>query len=419
MNELKEMIELSVRGIGYTVLDYRFIFAVWLISIIYRRMKFYDYYKTTKRKPFRYMLADIVLQGIIVGAITSIVIMTVGVPLYFSEYLALLMPFALLLSIFKMRFICISYPAGLLVLISLLLNGQTIFNITLPDIQIHIPSIITIVGILHIMEGLLVMLTAHKEAVPVLSEKNGQLIMGHFVFMNWPVPLSLLVVAVGTARGEAVITPEWWPLYGFVGLGAGTILSLFPAIGTLGYHSVTFSQEPKKRMQKSGLLILIYSICLLIIGYISVQYQILQIVGAFFMVALHEVVHWSEQQSEKKNEPLYTLPKEGVRIMQVVEGGYAEELGWEKGDIIEQIDQYLVEDIQHLLLLFKTAKDKVCIQTRNIKGEVRQQHVEDAKKLNTIGIRIVPEKPILTFERENLEKMGIYEFFHHNITSSK
>lgn len=135
-----------------------------------------------------------IFTGIAAGSLAMAMICILGLTVQPGMYLALLLPTALLLSRIRPRFCCFAYSGTLLGLLGVA----------------DVPGVLVIVGVLHVMEGILAALdTASEEE---LAYKEGRVVKKMRRVGYWPVPFALLVPVSGETLGIAM--PQWWPLLG-------------------------------------------------------------------------------------------------------------------------------------------------------------------------------------------------------------
>jgi len=405
-----EIVEVTLQGVGYAIFNMTFVFGIWLIYSINKKLNILDYYRTVKKKPFIFLMSDIILQGILVGVVVSLTLVLIGVPLFYNELLLMIIPISLVLSIYRVRLLCVTYSASILALLSIVFSGQEMFGMTLFEVEVHVPSLIILVGLLHLVEGLLVLLTAHKRAVPILSKKNDQVIMGHIMHKNWVLPLGIIVLQIGALTSGGVEMPTWWPLIKYTGYGTGIFYSLLPVIGMLSYSTIVYNETPKERSRFSGISLILFGVITITLGTIAVYIPSLQIVGVVAMYLIHEGLYHLEIKRESSKKPIYDKPKEGIRIMQIIEGGFAAKVGMKKGDIIERINDEVIRDIGHFIEVIKGKKEDVFIETKSIKGLEKRYIVENSKDLEHMGIRVIPEKPLMLHPFNQLNNQGMFEF---------
>ena len=162
-------------------------------------------------------LSQIVL-GILAGVIASLILSHLGIVFKENSGIELLFMISILLMFIKPRFVCFSYSASILGLVSLIF---TYFNITTTDgteiLRIDIMSLIAFVGVLHIVESILVMLDGEKGAIPVFSNKGGRISGGYALNRYWVLPVAIFIAYAATSMGstagtESISTPSWWPV---------------------------------------------------------------------------------------------------------------------------------------------------------------------------------------------------------------
>lgn len=413
-----DAINITLHGVGYAMFSSIFMMGVWFIYLLNKRLNMLDFYRTRNYRPFIFKMSDVILEGILIGVTTSVVLVVIGVPLYFNDFLLLLTPLALILGTLRLRMMCISYAASMLSLIALTFSERTVLGITFPNLELHVPSLLILIGLLHLIEGLLIFLTAARSAVPVISNFDNKVIMGHIIQKNWLIPLSLLIIQLGVIASGGVEMPDWWPLIVFKTENP-FFYTLLPLVGFLNYSTITYTDTPKKRSLISGLNIMAFGCIIIVMGIISQNSIFLQYLGSIMLFVLHELIYVIERQREKTNQPIYTLPSNGIRIMQIIEGGLGEKLGMKKGDVIEKINETVIRDIQHFIHLIKEAKDSVVIATHTLSGKQIEYTIEEIKQLEQIGIRVIPEKPLVVYPFNELNDIGLFEFLRRNERQEK
>ncbi|MBR4887671.1 MAG: hypothetical protein IKU17_00840, partial [Clostridia bacterium] len=191
-------------------------------------------------------------------------------------------PAAMLLSMLRPRFICLSYGAGLIFLLS---RGV--------GFDMDIAGICGLVGILHLAEGILVLTVGGRHTVSVYGRKENELCKKSGICRVWPVPICLLIGIEKTV--QAISMPKWWPL--LTATAPHESLALLPLAVTVGYSDLANQkQEVEQRRWLRGSLILGYALGLLALsiwcgkmgtmGNTSIQ----QWMSVMWMVAGHEAI---------------------------------------------------------------------------------------------------------------------------------
>ena len=229
--------------------------------------------------PLELTLSQIVL-GIIAGAIGSVILSILGIRFWENSGIIYLFMISIILMFVKPRFICFSYSGAILGIISITisllsnvfpsLKSTTIFNI-------DIIYLMTFIGVLHIVEGFLVMIDGDRGSIPIFSNKNGKIIGGFSLNRYWVLSIAILILALSNNDTSNYITttistPKGWP---FISgnltnkLLALSTISIMPFYAVIGYSSITFTKSKKEKAVHSGLSILFYGICLTLIAQIA------------------------------------------------------------------------------------------------------------------------------------------------------
>lgn len=411
MNGLLEIVHITLLAISKAVYNYWFLIIVFILYFLIKKIHGTNIYNFENSKPPTWSLIESIIQGIIVGIAGSLIIIILGLPINFSVYIIYLLPISMVLSLIKVRYLCISYSAAIIGVLALIFNGQILFNLKMPNIDVNISGLMALVGILHLMESILIFLVGADNCIPIICKKDGKIIQGHVLQKYWPVPLAILFITAGNATGSVIQMPNWWPL---LKPSVNTINSIFfglmPLIGVLGYSSVTFSEQPEKRARKTGIMLFLYSLLIIFISIISKDNWLLNLIGLFLMAFLHEAIMVFEQYYEREYEPIYTLPDKGIRIMHVIEGGVAMRVGLKKGYIIKKINDFEVINVKHFKELMENKWTFLWIEVEDLKKESKIYEIMAYPNgLDSLGIKILPENPRILYKYNNIKKVGMID----------
>jgi hypothetical protein len=354
-------------------------------------------------------MADILVQSILVGSIVSFIVVFIGIPLYFNEFLLFLIPISLLLSMMRMRFLDFCYGAALICFLSLIMNGQAFMGITFLNVETHIPSFVLLVGMLSLIKGLLIFLTKEQSVIPVLSRKDNQIVLGHIIHKSWILPIGLLILQIGELATQGIQMPSWWPMIQYP-YNQNVFYTMFPFVAFMNHNSISYTETLQNHQKKSGQINIIFGVLLLLIGVLSVENLYVQIIGCLIMVIFPEGMHQAKVRKEKRQSPIYTHPESGLRIMEVIHGGIADEIGMELGEVIEKVNDTFVQDIKHFLRMVKEAEGEIIIESRTIAGRLMRYEIHKSKDLTRMGVRFIPEKPLIVYSMERYNQIGIFDF---------
>lgn len=416
MNALLEIIHITLVSISRALLNIPFVFVVWIIYMLIKKYKRINIYNFDNSKTVVNALVESILQGIIIGSIGSLIIAVIGLPMNLTEYLILLLPLAFGLSLINIRYLCFSYAASVMGILSMIFRGQVIMGITLPNIAINISGLIALVGILHLMEAILIYFVGADDAIPIVSKKDGRIVLGHLMQKYWPLPIAMLVLSAGgVASSEVVQMPNWWPLLEDIPNDLTTYFyGLMPFVGALGYSSITYTEEPKKRCKKTAVKLMVYSILLIIVAILSVDRLLVQIIGVLLMAGMHEGLILYEQYMENKYEPLYTLPDRGVRIMSVIKGGPADQMGMELGDIITKVNDIDVLNVRQFRAIMKNEYTFLWVEVEHIDGTKDTYEFKAYPDgCSNLEVRLLPENPRIVYRHQSVQKIGLFHIIRN------
>ena len=334
-------------------------------------------------------MMDSMLFGMIAGLISSTLIILTGIPIHLNT-LVILLPFSLFLTLLNKRYLCLSYAGGILSLVSLIFGW--------PDMDV--PSLLALIGILHLTESLLIMLDGQKEAVPVVMEHKRFKPIGAFAISKfWPVPLVILTIPSGIlqATGGGMQMPDWWPLFG--GQGGGGLM-LFPIAVLLEYNDLAVTARPEHRARKTGLWMGMYSLLILTIAVLSVHYGWLMFAGAVLMPLLHEFLLYWSRKGQLDGDPIFGAPWRGLRILEVMPDTVGSQMGLRPGDILLNLNGRGINSEEMLQEVLRTAPMYLWIDyKRDGKPETAEYHSYHRDE-DSMGILYVPRKTSRFFRTE-------------------
>lgn len=418
MNALLEIIHITLVSISRALLNFSFVFVIWIIYMLIKKYKNINIYNFDNSKTVINALVESILQGIIIGSIGSLIIAVIGLPMNLTYYLIFLLPLAFGLSLINIRYLCFSYSASVMGVLSMIFRGQQIFGITLPNININISGLLALVGILHLMEAILIYFVGADDAIPIVSKKNDQIILGHLMQKYWPLPIAMLVLSAGNvASSEVVEMPNWWPLLKDIPHGLSTYFyGLMPFVGALGYSSITYSEEPEKRSKKTAVKLMFYSLILIVLAVLSVNYILIQVIGLVLMAGMHEGLILYEQYIENTHAPIYTLPEKGVRIMSVIQDGPADQMGMKLGDIITKVNDIEVLNIRQFRAILKNEYTFLWIEVKHLHGDLETFEFKAYPDgISDLQVRLLPENPRIIYRHQSVQKIGLFHIIRNRM----
>ncbi|MNS15212.1 Cell division topological determinant MinJ [compost metagenome] len=278
------------------------------------------------------------LGGLLAGILVSLISAFLGTTLTFNGVL-LIWAVSIVLLLFRVRYLCFAYSVGLLGVIQFILSWFPNFNLdgfgqeVLTAVrELNIPSLLALVALLHLAEALLVRWQGAAFAGPLFYEgKRGKVVGGYQMKSFWPVPLFLLI----PAQTAGSLLP-WTPFFGGDAWQSGFSLIALPVV--IGFSEMTVSALPKNKARLTSSRLLIYSIVLLGLALLAGWWSPLTVVAALAAFLLHELLVWYSRFEEQNRSPFFVHPQRGLKVLAVLPGSPAEELGIKAGEVIFKVN---------------------------------------------------------------------------------
>jgi hypothetical protein len=368
--------------------------AVILIGWQYRRQM------TMERRLFHVRIhgaADrlwrTVLWGIVGGLAVSVAMTFVGAGLQPSAIL-IVWVVSLVAMLVRSRFACMAYAIGIAGIVKAIVSwvppsawpDGVLHTIAESVRQLDIVALLTIVALLHLLEAGYVRWFGQSGAGPLFYEgKRGKIIGGYQFQQFWPVPLFLLVPLAG--GGQAL---PWTPLMDAGVWAQGWTILAFPVL--IGFSERTVTRLPKDKTAATSGLLLVYSLLMLALAFLSYLWPPLTIAASVLCIVLHEAVIWVSRWDESRRAPLFVHGSQGLKILAVIPRSPAEELGIMAGEIIHKVNGSKVltkEQLHHAL----TSSPAFCkMEIINLEGQVKfVQRALYSGEHHQLGLILAPD----------------------------
>lgn len=336
--------------------------------------------------------------GTVGGIIASIILVQLGIRFNYECGIQYLFFISILLMFIKPKYICFSYSAGILGLISIVYK---ILSNALPNIssvlrlEIDILYLLMFVGILHVVEGILVMLDGHRGALPVFSEYENKIIGGYALKRYWPVPISMIFIILGTRIPNSIEMgmdmPSYWAIFNESSLPIIGSLVIMPLYAVLGYSSITFTKSKREKSLSSGISILLYGIFVIAVAQVSRIGVLGEIVAVVLTPASHELMLKIQKKSENNSNLKFVSNEEGLVILDISNESQMNQYGVEIGDKIVSVNGEDINSEKDIYEILKKNFYRINIKVKKINGEEHDfNHVHD--KTKRLGILLVPKK---------------------------
>jgi len=251
------------------------------------------------------------------------------------------------LALFQLRYVCLAYAAGAIGLLQYAAEWTGFGVAEGPAAEalrmlyaIDVPALLFIAGLLHIAEGLLVRLQSKTLTIPLfLQGKRGKPMGAYAIAGVWPIPLLWLVPS-----SDGGFALPWAPLFG--GDAVAWSFLAFPVL--IGFSDRTAAYWPEAKAKFSGNLIMLYGAMIAGLAVCAIYWPPVVAIASAAAFLLHEGLLWIGRSRERGKEPLYSQDSTGVKVLAVLPGTPAAELGLQAGEVIKKVNGAVVRNKEEL-----------------------------------------------------------------------
>jgi hypothetical protein len=410
MEFIQAMLEQLLRALLQLLLNPLNYLGVIFIVLQYRRQI------ALERKLFHTRLHSLLSEtwrtlicGWMGGIAASIWMAFFGVTLSL-EAVVLMWGISLLLMLFRVRYLCLAYSVGVMGILQSIFTAIPALQeigflhwLVLPALHSDIPSLLVLVAILHLVEGLLIRKEGLRLASPLFYEsKRGKIVGGYFLQGFWPVPLFLLMPMSGSG-----LHLPWVPLISGHANIAGWGFIAFPAI--IGFTEQTLSHLPKDKLRRSSGRLILYAFAVLASAGLSLLWSGFIVLASILTLIGHEALLWLSKREEINASPLFVHNRQGLKILAVLSGSVASELGLESGEIIHKVNGIRVLTKEELYQALQINSAFCKLEVINLEGQSKfVSRALYAGEHHQLGIVLCPDDEALHFVAEKPASIAAY-----------
>lgn len=303
----------------------------------------------------------------------------------------------LVLALFRLRYICLAYAAGALGLLQAILSwtvpADQTSGFALEALQaidgIDVPGLLFLAGLLHVAEGFLVRVQGAKTAIPLFLEgKRGKPVGAYALSGAWPIPLLWLVPS---SSGDGFSLP-WAPLFGSA--TADTALWTFMAFPVvIGFSDRTETFWPERKAKDAGNQLIYYGVVLAALAAGAIYWPPLAVVASIAAFGLHEALVFFSRFREAGRHPLYAQDGTGVKILAVLPGTPAAEMGLMAGETIRKVNGSTTRTKEDLHAALQRQSAFCKMEVANREGHVKfLQRARYAGEHHQLGLVLAPDE---------------------------
>lgn len=395
-----ELILYTLRTVAYAIIEPMHILMLVVLGIMFylKNKRITIMQKMTIgesiNSPLELTLSQISL-GIIGGVIVSLMMSSLGIIFNENSGIEIMFMISILLLFIKKRFICFSYSGAVLGMISILSGILSNITNTESYINVNILSLMTFVGIMHVVEGVLVIFDGGRGAIPVFSNRNDKIVGGFAYNRYWALPVAIFIAfsgSISSVTTSVVDTPNWWPIINRAEtllILSTTIIGAIPLYGVIGYNSVSFTKDKIKKPIYSGVGILIYGVLLTLIAQVSQFGVVGQIVVIAFAPLGHEIMIRIQNKIEEAGKYIYVTDNDGVSVLEVSPTSPAYEAGIRRGDKIIEVNNVKTVSEVEIFKIVRDSIEEISVKIRRISGEMLDLTIIPKNK--RLGLLLVPK----------------------------
>lgn len=385
--------------------NYSFIF-LYILVIVFIRMQYRKYLELQSDiygkplKSLREITEQIILSGLLAGFATSFVTIALGITIE-ADTVRYLFYVMCLLLLFDLKFICISYAAGILAAAGLILGIE----------KINIPSLLCLVGILQLVESALIYYSRKDNCVPVFIRHKDEITGAYLIRRFWMIPVVFLTYLSQPGTITLDFTANWPLVFRIPPIAGGAVaLGLDCLAAVLCHTDIAITRHPEKKSKQSAAMLFGYGAVLLMLAVLSINIKWTAYLGVFFCVLGHEGINFYSLYTERNGKPLYNAVRRGLRILDVLPESHARLMGLERGDIILSINN---SDVQTEDGVNEALKEFPTFTWINVLGWDGKEKTVEYKCFpggyNTLGIITVPREKEVTYNMGYIERMSILQ----------
>ncbi|MBS5886069.1 PDZ domain-containing protein [Clostridium sp.] len=395
-----ELILYTLRTVAYAIIEPMHILMLVVLGIMFylKNKRITIMQKMTIgesiNSPLELTLSQISL-GIIGGVIVSLMMSSLGIIFNENSGIEIMFMISILLLFIKKRFICFSYSGAVLGMISILSGILSNITNTESYINVNILSLMTFVGIMHVVEGVLVIFDGGRGAIPVFSNRNDKIVGGFAYNRYWALPVAIFIAfsgSISSVTTSVVDTPNWWPVINRAEtllILSTAIIGAIPLYGVIGYNSVSFTKDKIKKPIYSGVGILIYGVLLTLIAQVSQFGVVGQIVVIAFAPLGHEIMIRIQNKIEEAGKYIYVTDNDGVSVLEVSPTSPAYEAGIRRGDKIIEVNNVKTVSEVEIFKIVRESIEEISVKIRRISGEMLDLTIIPKNK--RLGLLLVPK----------------------------
>ncbi|MBM7833900.1 PDZ domain-containing protein [Clostridium sardiniense] len=394
-----DLVLYTLRSLAYIIIEPSLLLILVILGVMFylknKKLAFMQKMVTGEsiNSPLELTLSQITL-GLIGGIFASLMLSILGVVFKENSGIELLFIISIISIFFKTKLTSFAYAGGIIGALSIVVTYFNIGGDSNSFLKLDISSLIIFIGIIHIIQGFLIMIDGSKGAIPAFSKKNNRLIGGYVLNRSWAIPITLFIALSSNMNSDIInnniSTPGWWPIFSnssTLNLISTAILGMIPLFGLVSYNTATFTKTKRGKSISSGIYIVIYGIVISLISIIAEIGLAGKIIAIILVPLLYVAVIRFERMMEDKKEPIFYSDEHSICVLEVVPFSKAYSAGIKVGDRIISIEG---KDIESEKQIYQALKDNHFDVEIEIKSKSESRKKVRVGKGKGAGMLLVP-----------------------------
>lgn len=407
-----ELLRFTLQQVSYAIVEPSFSCLLILMGVVF----YLKNRKTTivekmimgkcSYSAFELTISQIVM-GIVGGVLVTIALNYLGITFLDTSSIYILFVISIIFIYIKPELGCFSYSAAVLGFASIVMYGLSVLfeKPEISKLNIDITNLVMLVGVMHMVEGLLVMLDGKRGAIPVFGSKGGKIIGGFAYKRQWIFPMAILLIMQSSqvASGSSSIqTPDWWPLLNHsenLAYFATVVIGALPIFAGINYTSVTFTKKKSQKPLYSGLLILAYGSMISFISLFGGINIFIDAVIVAIMPISHHFMLYLDRIVEEKGVVRFVSGDEGLCVLAVAPDSVAKSMGLDSGDIIMEINNIKADSDEIVFGMMDKIPKKITMKVKKANGVITEllgKTVNEEKLGLVVVPRVIPKQAKVT-----------------------
>lgn len=334
------------------------------------------------KETLRNRIMELMLLGMLVGLLASLIIVGLGIVVD-AACLMIIWPLTLLFSLVLKEQMSFAY-AGTIAGLSSLLFGWP---------KADLAAILALVGLMHLIEGLLITINAKKAIVPVvIKDKEDNPAAAFVLDRTWPIPLVLLIIPLVELplSAEGISMPSWWPI--FDSTSGFETMTMLPLAFIIRFRDIVVAEKADRASQRSGLKVLLYGLLVIVLAYISKLYDPLRYPVLIMVPLSYHLLRIQSKRKKARQDPIYQAPWRGLRVLAIQADRPGQQMGIMTGDILLNINGRPVNSPQMLAEALKKNPTYIWVDIDREGQRLSLEHRDYQNDIEDLGLVFVPRR---------------------------